>query len=111
VSSDKTEKATPRKIEDARKKGMVAKSTELNMSISMFSMFLTLLIYGPIATEYLTRMVREYLTNQTILTMEGYDYDLVELTSSTLRIKEVVADFDADGNPVTYTYSYTFTKQ
>jgi hypothetical protein len=50
-------------------------------------------------------------SNQTILTMEGYDYDLVELTSSTLRIKEVVADFDADGNPVTYTYSYTFTKQ
>ena len=39
---EKTEAATPKKLEDARKKGQVAKSRELTMSFELISMFLTL---------------------------------------------------------------------
>ena len=42
---EKTEPATDKKKDDARKEGQVAKSKELNGAISLFAMFLVLRIY------------------------------------------------------------------
>jgi flagellar biosynthetic protein FlhB len=44
---DKTEKATPKRREEARKKGQVAKSADLNGSVVLLSALFALSIWGP----------------------------------------------------------------
>jgi flagellar biosynthetic protein FlhB len=46
-SGEKTEKATPKKKQDTRKKGQVAKSADVNTSFVLISVFLCLLAIGP----------------------------------------------------------------
>ncbi|KAB2860699.1 MAG: EscU/YscU/HrcU family type III secretion system export apparatus switch protein, partial [Exiguobacterium chiriqhucha] len=46
-AGEKTEKATPRKREDSRKKGQVAKSADLTGAFALFAMFLMLSFLGP----------------------------------------------------------------
>lgn len=43
---ERTEAATPKKLQDARKKGQVAKSRELTSSFELLALFLTLKIYA-----------------------------------------------------------------
>ncbi len=45
-SAEKTEKATPKKRRDARKKGQVLKSAEVNTAVLTLTMFLTLFLAG-----------------------------------------------------------------
>lgn len=45
-AGEKTEKATPKKRQDSRKKGQVAKSQDINTAIVIFAVFLVLLITG-----------------------------------------------------------------
>ncbi|KGX88432.1 flagellar biosynthesis protein FlhB [Pontibacillus litoralis] len=45
-SQEKTEKATPKKREDSRKKGQVAKSQDVNTAIMLFLMFTILWVVG-----------------------------------------------------------------
>jgi flagellar biosynthesis protein FlhB len=62
-AGEKTEKATPKKKQDARKKGQVAKSTELTNSIVLFFSFGFLLIYGGYALTRLLLLVRKALSD------------------------------------------------
>ncbi|SEN58246.1 flagellar biosynthetic protein FlhB [Amphibacillus marinus] len=55
-SGEKTEKATPKKREDTRKKGQVAKSQDLNTAILLFLMFLTFIAIGPFWKERMTNL-------------------------------------------------------
>ena len=65
-SGEKTEKATPKKREDTRKKGQVAKSQEVNTAILLFFMFITFTAIGPFWKERFTTLYRyvftEYIT-------------------------------------------------
>ncbi|WP_208592517.1 flagellar biosynthesis protein FlhB [Gracilibacillus suaedae] len=45
-AGEKTEKATPKKRQDARKKGQVAKSQDVNTAILLFFVFIILLVTG-----------------------------------------------------------------
>lgn len=45
-AGEKTEKATPKKRQDSRKKGQVAKSQDVNTAIVLLAVFLTLLFAG-----------------------------------------------------------------
>jgi flagellar biosynthetic protein FlhB len=47
MAGEKTEKATPKKLEDARKKGQVAKSVELNGAGVLVAAILALSAFGP----------------------------------------------------------------
>lgn len=60
---DKTEAATPRKREDAREDGKVAKSSDLNSSLVFLSALLLLKNAGGIAYEQLHQMMQQSLTN------------------------------------------------
>ncbi|MDD2972121.1 MAG: flagellar biosynthesis protein FlhB [Lachnospiraceae bacterium] len=52
---EKTEAATQKKLEDARKEGQVAKSKELNTALSLMALFLILKIWvGNLGTDLLT---------------------------------------------------------
>lgn len=57
-SQEKTEKATPKKRQEARKKGQVAKSQDLNTALILFLVFLYLLFSGGMIREQLLSMVR-----------------------------------------------------
>lgn len=53
-NQEKTEEATPKRKEEARKKGQVAKSSEINSAFVILSAFFTLKLVGPYIYEELT---------------------------------------------------------
>lgn len=62
-AGEKTEKATPKKKQDARKKGQVAKSQDVNTAVVLLSVFLFLMFYGKTMTERLIGVLRHALQN------------------------------------------------
>src|SRR3954463_3539998 len=59
ASGDKTEKATPKKRAEARKKGSVAKSQDLNGAIVMFAALFALSATAPHLVEVLQSSMRD----------------------------------------------------
>lgn len=74
-AGEKTEKATPKKREDERKKGKVAKSQDVNTAILLLLSFMTLAVFGTSMKNGMTSLYRytftEYihwdLTTETIM--------------------------------------------
>lgn len=60
-SAEKTEKATPKKREDARKKGQVLKSAEVNTAVVTVSMFLVLFLFAGWLSGRLMTLLTYYL--------------------------------------------------
>ncbi|QST01599.1 flagellar biosynthesis protein FlhB [Pontibacillus sp. ALD_SL1] len=65
-SGEKTEKATPKKREDSRKKGQVAKSQDVNTALLLFAVFLMMFVIGGFLRDRFTSLYRhtfqEYIT-------------------------------------------------
>jgi len=61
MANDKTEKATPKKKEDARKKGQVARSVDVNGAAVLLSSLLALSVFGPAMLEHMEAATRELL--------------------------------------------------
>jgi flagellar biosynthesis protein FlhB len=59
--SDKTEKATPKKLADARKKGQVARSADLNGAAILLAGLMTLSLMGPAMWERILDATRRVL--------------------------------------------------
>ncbi|APH05243.1 flagellar biosynthesis protein FlhB [Bacillus weihaiensis] len=57
-AGEKTEKATPRKKQDARKKGQVAKSADVNTAISLLTIFLSFLFIGAFMRDRILLLMR-----------------------------------------------------
>ncbi|MGM8214484.1 flagellar biosynthesis protein FlhB [Bacillaceae bacterium W0354] len=53
-NQEKTEKATPKKRQDSRKKGQVAKSQDVNTAIMLFFIFLFFIVFGSFMGKTLT---------------------------------------------------------
>ncbi|MGC5324105.1 flagellar biosynthesis protein FlhB [Brevibacillus sp. SYSU BS000544] len=66
-NGEKTEKATPRKKEDARKKGQVAKSSDLSPAIALTAMFGLFLVSGPWMLETFLYIMQESLSRYTLM--------------------------------------------
>jgi len=64
---EKTEKATPKKRKDARKKGQVLQSVEVNTTFCLLVMFGLLYIIWPWFVERLMMIYQEHLGTQSIL--------------------------------------------
>jgi flagellar biosynthetic protein FlhB len=62
-AGEKTEPATPRRREEVRKKGQVAKSADLNSSLVLFASTLALYFLAPRLLRALTGFTRSYLEN------------------------------------------------
>jgi flagellar biosynthetic protein FlhB len=67
-ADEKTEKATPKKRQDSRKKGQVAKSTDVNTAIILLLVFLFLWLFGGLLGQTLIDLLKH--TFQTYLLME-----------------------------------------
>jgi flagellar biosynthesis protein FliR/FlhB len=66
ASEDKTEEATPKKKSDARKKGQVARSKEVNLAFTLLASTLVLLTLGSYAGTSLKDTLRMFLTDYLI---------------------------------------------
>lgn len=91
--SDKTEKATPKKRQDMRKKGQVAQSREVTSSLILLIMFLAVKIFG----NYIYGEVRS-IFNMFLNQIPGYDLsepnDIMRLMSFVLlEILKICAPF------------------
>ena len=59
--ADKTEQATPKKLQDARKEGQVAKSQEIISGAMLFALFLVLKLFGRyLANSFMKVFYRNY---------------------------------------------------
>ncbi|GGH59572.1 flagellar biosynthesis protein FlhB [Paenibacillus silvae] len=67
-SGEKTEKATPKKRQDARKKGQVVKSAEISGASILLFTFLTLMIFSGFYKDRIVRLFTDIFMNR--LTME-----------------------------------------
>ena len=75
-AGEKTEKATPKKRQDARKKGQVAKSQDVNVAIGLLAVFLFFLFSG----SYLKKTVISLFEHS------FQEYMKMELTEENIQI-------------------------
>lgn len=76
-AGEKTEKATPKKRQDERKKGRIAKSQDINTAVLLLGCFIDLFVFGGYILQYMTGFYKksftEYIhwevTNNSIQTM------------------------------------------
>lgn len=82
-AGEKTEKATPKKRQDSRKKGQVAKSQDVNTAIILFSVFLFLAFSG----SYLRNIVLSIYKHvfQEFLVMELTEQNLQSIIMTILK--------------------------
>ncbi|MGE8079142.1 flagellar biosynthesis protein FlhB [Peribacillus loiseleuriae] len=66
-AGEKTEKATPKKKQDSRKKGQVAKSQDVNTAINLLAVFLLLLFIGPYMLKKISSLLSEFLQNSMLV--------------------------------------------
>ena len=59
---ERTEQATPKRKEEARRKGQVARSKELNMALIMIGAAAVMFITGPAMAEAMLLLMRRGLT-------------------------------------------------
>jgi flagellar biosynthetic protein FlhB len=87
-AQEKTEKATPRKQQDARKKGQVAKSAELPSAIILLFVFLLLFFMGEYLVSHILNIFRRGLTEYLLwdLTIKSTDVMFKQLTMESFKI-------------------------
>ncbi|MBU9720335.1 MULTISPECIES: flagellar biosynthesis protein FlhB [Bacillaceae] len=84
-SQEKTEKATPKKRQESRKKGQVSKSSDVNTAFILLFVFLSFMFIGPFASEQL-------------FTLTGFtfqEYLLIELTEENVQAMFIEYTFQA----------------
>jgi flagellar biosynthesis protein FlhB len=85
MANDKTERATPKRRDEARKRGQVAKSVDLNGAVVMLAGLLAISLLAPHTVNTAEGALRDGLANighpQTLMTGAG----LRELFSATMR--------------------------
>ncbi|PWA13519.1 flagellar biosynthesis protein FlhB [Pueribacillus theae] len=84
-SQEKTEKATPKKRQDERKKGRVSKSADVNTAIILFVVFLFLWFFGGFLRDELFAIFEVGLK----------DYILMDVTENTVHLMMSELSFQA----------------
>ncbi len=87
-AGEKTEPATPRRREEVRKKGQVARSVDLNSSLVLFAAVLSLYFLAPRLMTMLTNFTRSYLENSASIAL-----DLSSFQTLLLRVALQMAIF------------------
>ncbi len=82
-SANKTERPTPKKLEDARKQGQVAKSNDLNSAVVLTTATVLLAIVGPYTYETLYAIARRTFSDM-LLQATSYD-GFIQMTTSMVE--------------------------
>ncbi|WP_138414806.1 flagellar biosynthesis protein FlhB [Aquibacillus sediminis] len=89
-AGEKTEKATPKKRQDSRKKGQVAKSQDVNTAILLFFVFILFIVIGGYLKDNFTAIYQKFFT-------EYINWDVTEdsvhqvFVENTFAVAKVVA--------------------
>ena len=75
----RTEKATPKKREDARKKGQVAKSSELNTAFILLAFFGMMMLLGDYYIKQIGSNLTNSLNNISELVLEGTNTEFLQV--------------------------------
>ncbi|MFN2746242.1 MULTISPECIES: flagellar biosynthesis protein FlhB [unclassified Bacillus (in: firmicutes)] len=67
-AGEKTEKATPKKRRETRKKGQVAKSADVNTAVTLLIVFMSFLFIGPLMRDRLLGLIERFFRD--MLTMK-----------------------------------------
>ena len=80
-AGEKTEKATPKKKQDSRKKGQVAKSQDINTAVNLIAVFGVLGIMGPYMYEQIIGLMIDFFQNKMLekITEENIQAMLIEV--------------------------------
>ncbi|OCS87689.1 flagellar biosynthesis protein FlhB [Caryophanon tenue] len=85
-AGEKTEKATPKKRQDARKKGQVLKSQDVTAALLLLIMFLALFFIAPFMQERILNILRESMETYVLVedlsiesTMKLYETYIIEM--------------------------------
>ena len=92
--SDKTEKATPKKKEDARKKGQVAKSMDFNGAWVLICALFTLSLVGPWMWDQVGQSMREFfalISTPSVVEREGIGELLTAMGKTTAVVIAPIA--------------------
>ncbi len=88
-AGEKTEKATPKKRQDSRKKGQVAKSQDMNTAINLIAVFGVLIMTGSFMYEQIVGLMKEFFQQMMLeeLTEENLQvmiYEVLKMMGLTL---------------------------
>ncbi len=72
-SGDKTEKATPKKLDDARKEGRVARSNDLINGVMLLAMFLMFKVFGEFMSVKFLESFTKYFNKSSDIVTEVFD--------------------------------------
>ncbi|WP_462410744.1 flagellar biosynthesis protein FlhB [Neobacillus sp. Marseille-QA0830] len=75
--AEKTEKATPQKKQEARKKGQVAKSTDLSNAVVLLTSFAVLSFLGGSMGEYLVQLFRQGFSDWLVMDLNQKSVSLL----------------------------------
>ena len=93
-AGDKTEKATPKRLDEARKKGQVAKSQDLNASVVLLASLAVLVGYAPHLVDQLKVSMTDTLAliaNPQIVTSKGLGGVLSRTAGDTVKAVAPIA--------------------
>ncbi|RKD24209.1 flagellar biosynthesis protein FlhB [Ammoniphilus oxalaticus] len=87
-AQEKTEQATPRKLQDAREKGQVARSQELPSSIILLFVVLALWLFGGFFTRHLSEMIQRSFSEYALwqLTIQTTDMLFKQLVWEAFKL-------------------------
>ncbi|MGG3640713.1 flagellar biosynthesis protein FlhB [Bacillus gobiensis] len=68
-AGEKTEKATPKKRQESRKKGQVAKSSDVNTAFLIIFLFLSLTLVGPFMRDRLIALIKSFYTEKLLFSL------------------------------------------
>ena len=88
---DKTEKATPKKLDDARKEGRVARSSDLINGFMLLLMFFVLKLFGGVMAKLFLDSFVKYYNKASDISMEVFDVKQAVNLSNEIVIDIVIA--------------------
>ena len=88
---DKTEKATPKKLDDARKEGRVARSSDLINGFMLLLMFFVLKLFGGIMADIFLDSFVKYYNKASDISMEVFDVRQAVNLSNEIVLDIVIA--------------------
>ncbi len=86
-AGEKTEKATPRKREEARKKGQVFRSNDLNSAFIILSVFAVIYFGFPYMLDSMQGFAKEYLAGRSVVDFNPVVAYMILLESLYLMVK------------------------
>ncbi|OCS84255.1 flagellar biosynthesis protein FlhB [Caryophanon latum] len=113
-AGEKTEKATPKKRQDSRKKGQVLKSQDVTAAILLLMMFIGLFFIAPMMQERVLNIIREAMETYVLTedlsiesTMKLYTTFLVEMAIIVVPIMAIGVFAGVAANLVQFGFLFT----